>query len=220
MNALITSSRSFSSDHRPLDVRFDVPRRVVDLVSCLGHARRILSPRYRAPDTRRHCDAQTACSSWSSLILAGCGGSGAPASRRSACAGPGSRFTAPGGWKVVQRSGGKVAATPGLRARPGGDLPAAEALPRRALRSRVASELTTRMGAAWRSRRGGTVSAPRTVTAGGVRSHSYTVHGRRPRRRVHVRPARHAASFSCSAGARRRSGDDACRQLLTSFATT
>ncbi len=37
--------------HRTFDVGFDVLRRVVDLVPCLGHARWILSPRYLAPDT-------------------------------------------------------------------------------------------------------------------------------------------------------------------------
>src|SRR5436305_8607679 len=37
--------------HRPFDVGLDVARCVVDLVLRLRHARWILSPRYRAPDT-------------------------------------------------------------------------------------------------------------------------------------------------------------------------
>ena len=37
--------------HRPIDIRFDVPCCVVDLVSRLAHVRWILSRRYRAPDT-------------------------------------------------------------------------------------------------------------------------------------------------------------------------
>jgi hypothetical protein len=150
------------------------------------------------------------------LILAGCGGSSEPDKPPIHVAGPGFGFLAPSGWQV-QRSAGKVGASQ--------DSELVQVASFRLLKpyssalfDRVARELSTRMGQL-AQQTGGTVSAPRTVTAGGVRSHSYTVtvgdhvdeytfvlRGRREYQLLCRRKASHA--------------DDACRQLLTSFATT
>jgi hypothetical protein len=66
---------------------------------------------------------------------------------------------------------------------------------------------------------GGKVSAPRTVTTDGVRSHSYTVTvGDHVDEYTFVLRGRREYQLLCRRKASH--GDDACRRLLTSFATT
>src|SRR3954454_15000320 len=149
------------------------------------------------------------------LILAGCGGSSEPDAPPLQVKGPGFSFRAPAGWKV-ERAKGKVSAVH--------DSELVQVATFRLLKpyssrlfGRVQRELTTRMRQL-AQQTGGTVSAPRTVVTGGIRSHSYEVtvgdhvdqytfvlRGRREFQLLCRRKASHA--------------DDACRQLLTSFAT-
>jgi hypothetical protein len=104
------------------------------------------------------------------LILAGCGGSSAP--KAQIVAGPGFRFEAPAGWKVG-RTSRQTSATHDS------ELVQVAAFPllkpyRPALFARVATELAARM-AQVAKQVNGTVSGSRTVTAAGIRSHSYDV---------------------------------------------
>jgi hypothetical protein len=150
------------------------------------------------------------------LILAGCGGSSEPVKPPTRVAGPGFSFRAPSGWQV-QRSDGKVGASQ--------DSELVQVASFRLLKpyrselfDRVEGELTTRMGQL-AQQTGGKVSAPRTVTTDGVRSHSYTVTvGDHVDEYTFVLRGRREYQLLCRRKASH--GDDACRQLLTSFATT
>jgi hypothetical protein len=150
------------------------------------------------------------------LILAGCGGSSEPDKPPVRVTGTGFSFRAPSGWQV-QRSDGKVGASQ--------DSELVQVASFRLLKpyssalfDRVERELSTRMGQL-AQQTGGTVSAPRTVTADGIRSHSFTVKvGDHVDEYTFVLRGRREYQLLC----RRKSshGDDACRQLLTSFTTT
>jgi hypothetical protein len=150
------------------------------------------------------------------LILAGCGGSSEPVKPPTRVAGPGFSFRAPSGWQV-QRSDGKVGAIQDSELVQVASFRLLKPY-RSALFDRVEGELSTRMRQL-AQQTGGTVSAPRTVTTGGVRSHSYTVTvGDHVDEYTFVLRGRREFQLLCRRKASH--GDDACRQLLTSFATT
>jgi hypothetical protein len=150
------------------------------------------------------------------LILAGCGGSSEPVKPPTRVAGPGFSFRAPGGWQV-QRSDGKVGAVQDSELVQVASFRLLKPY-RSALFNRVEGELSTRMRQLARQT-GGIVSAPRTVTTGGVRSHSYTVTvGDHVDEYTFVLRGRREYQLLCRRKASH--GGDVCRQLLTSFATT
>jgi hypothetical protein len=152
------------------------------------------------------------------LILAGCGGSSEPAKQATPMrvTGPGFSFRAPGGWQV-QRSDGKVGASQDSELVQVASFRLLKPY-RTTLFDRVEGELSTRMRQL-AQQTGGAVSAPRTVTADGVRSHSYTVTvGDHVDEYTFVLRGRREYQLLCRRKASH--GDDACRQLLTSFATT
>jgi hypothetical protein len=106
------------------------------------------------------------------LILAGCGGSGAPKVQWQSVRGSTFRFDAPVGWQV-HRLGPRIFASHDS------DLVQVATFPlvhpySPALFTRVESELSSRM-AAVAKQTGGTVIAHSVVTAAGIRSHSYDV---------------------------------------------
>jgi hypothetical protein len=142
------------------------------------------------------------------LILAGCGGSGAPNAQ--SVSGPGFRFTAPGGWKVVHAQR-QVSATHGS------DLVQVTTFPllkpyRAALFQPVAKELAARMGEV-AAQSHGTVSGTSTVTAGGIRSHSYTVRvGDHVDEYTFVLRGMQEVQLLCRRDA--KSSDAACKQLI------
>jgi hypothetical protein len=106
------------------------------------------------------------------LILAGCGGSGAPKARTELVRGPGFSFQAPRGWSL-ERTRRQVSASRDSELVQVAFFP----LLRRytpALFARVESELEARMtGIARQS--GGTITGRHTVTSSGIRSHAYEV---------------------------------------------
>jgi hypothetical protein len=147
------------------------------------------------------------------IILAGCGGSGAPKEQWTAVSGDGFRFQAPTGWRVVggkARTGAvhdselvQVATFPLVK--PYTD----------ALFDRVARELDVRMKAV-AGETGGSVTGSSTVTAGGIRSHAYDVTvGDHVDQYTFVLRGKREYQLLC----RRKSSskDDFCRQLLASF---
>ncbi len=142
------------------------------------------------------------------LILAGCGGSGA--TNAQFVSGPGFRFTAPGGWKVVHAQR-QVSATHGS------DLVQVATFPllkpySAALFQPVAKELTARMSQVAQQSHG-TVSGTSTVTAGGIRSHSYTVRvGDHVDEYTFVLRGMREVQLLCRRDA--KSSDAACKQLI------
>jgi hypothetical protein len=107
-------------------------------------------------------------------ILAGCGGSGATEAQSAwqSVTAQGVRFQAPAGWKV-EHARGRVTASRGS------ELVQISAFPLvkpydDSLFTRVAGELRSRMEDLARQT-GGEVTADKTVTAGGIRSHAYEV---------------------------------------------
>jgi hypothetical protein len=146
------------------------------------------------------------------LILAGCGGSSAP--KAQIVAGPGFRFAAPAGWKV-ERTPRQVSATHEselVRVATFSLLKPYSS----ALFDRVARELSARMNEVAKQVKG-TVSAGRTVTAGGIRSHSYDVQvGDHVDQYTFVLRGMREYQLLCR---RASSGSDAaCKQLIASFA--
>ena len=150
------------------------------------------------------------------LILAGCGGSSEPVKPPTRVAGPGFSFRAPSGWQV-QRSDGKVGASQ--------DSELVQVASFRLLKpyrtelfDRV--ERSSRRGwGSWRSRPAARSRrrGPSRPTA--IRSHSYTVTvGDHVDEYTFVLRGRREYQLLCRRKASH--GDDACRQLLTSFATT
>jgi hypothetical protein len=106
------------------------------------------------------------------LILAACGGSGAPKAQQQVVSGPGFRFEAPAGWRVEHRPLQAWASS-------GSELVKVATFPLMkpyspALFVRVDRELAARMRQV-AAQTGGTVSAGTTVVAGGIRSHAYRV---------------------------------------------
>jgi hypothetical protein len=149
-------------------------------------------------------------------ILAGCGGSSAHKQPSARVAGPGFAFQAPAGWKV-QRADGRVEATRDSELVQVATFP----LQRRytpALFGKVSKELTVRMQQL-ASQTGGTVSGRSTVTAGGIRSHSYQITvGDHVDEYTFVLRGRREFQLLC----RRKSshGDDVCFRLVRSFEPT
>ena len=106
------------------------------------------------------------------LILAGCGGSGAPKAQSQAVQGTGFSFQAPAGWQIAHLTSGTAASH-------GSELVQVATFPlvhsyTSSLFDRVAGELAVRMKAIAQET-GGTLSGTKTVTVGGVRSHLYEV---------------------------------------------
>ncbi len=104
------------------------------------------------------------------LILTGCGAAGVAKSQR--VSGPGFSFEAPAGWSVTHTRR-QVSAGEGSRLVQVSTFPLVKPYSA-ALFDRVASELATRIGQVALQVHG-SVSSTRTVTAGGIRSHSYDV---------------------------------------------
>jgi hypothetical protein len=150
------------------------------------------------------------------LILAGCGGSSEQVKPPTRVVGPGFSFRAPSGWDV-QRTDGPVGATQDSELVQVASFRLLKPY-RNELFDRVQRELSTRMGQL-AHQTGGRVSAPRTVTTDGVRAHSYTVTvGDHVDEYTFVLRGRREYQLLCRRKASH--GDVACRQLLTSFATT
>jgi hypothetical protein len=106
------------------------------------------------------------------LILAGCGGSGAPKAQWQVVRGPTFRFDAPKGWQV-RSAGTRAVATHDSELVQVATFPLVHAYSP-ALFTRVAEELASRMAGVARQTRG-TVIGHSVVTAAGIRSHSYQV---------------------------------------------
>ncbi len=150
------------------------------------------------------------------LILAGCGGSSEPDQPPARVQGTGFTFLAPGGWKV-ETADGKAMATH--------DSELVQVATFRLLKpyrtglfGRVERELALRMRQL-AQQTGGKISPGRTVVAGGIKSHSYDVDvGDHVDQYTFVLRGRREFQLLCRRKASQ--GDDACRQLITSFATT
>jgi hypothetical protein len=150
------------------------------------------------------------------VILAGCGGSGAATDETTAqtVTGAGYSFQAPAGWKVDH-------AKNRVSARRGSELVQVAVFPLQKtydeqLFGRVAGELSARMEDIARQT-GGTLSGSRTVTADGVRSHAYAVTaGEQVDEYTFVLSGKREYLLLC----RRKSSDGVgvCKQLVTSFA--
>ena len=145
-------------------------------------------------------------------ILAGCGGSSA--AKAQVVAGAGFRFAAPAGWKV-ERTSRQASATHDSEFVRVATFPLLKPY-RPALFDRVATELAARM-AEVATQVKGTISGSRTVTAGGIRSHSYDVKvGDHIDQYTFVLRGRREYQLLCRRGS---SGSDAaCKQLIASFA--
>jgi hypothetical protein len=163
-------------------------------------------------------ESLVACSALlvTAVILAGCGGSGAGQQPPRSLAGPGFRFEAPAGWTVA-RSKNRITASHSA------DLVQVASFPllkpySNALFTRVEKELDARMRQI-AAQTGGTVSGPTTVTAGGIRAHSYEVKsgGTVDEYTFVLRGLR---EFQLLCRRATSSGDEACRQLLTSFSVS
>jgi hypothetical protein len=149
-----------------------------------------------------------------SIILAGCGGSGAAKQQWANVSGNGFRFQAPKGWHV-QRGRARTSAVH--------DSELVEVATfrlikpyRDALFADVARELALRMRAL-AGQTGGKVTASTTVTAAGIRSHAYDVTvGDHVDRYTFV--LRGTREFQLLCRRKSSTGDAFCRQLVASFA--
>jgi len=147
------------------------------------------------------------------VILAGCGGSGAAQQAPQSLGGVGFRFDAPAGWAVA-RSKGRLTASQGSALVQVASFPLLKPYSD-ALFTRVEKELDARMQQI-AAQTGGTVSGPTTVTTGGIRAHSYEVKaGDTIDEYTFV--LRRMREFQLLCRRSPSSGDDACKQLLTSF---
>ena len=145
------------------------------------------------------------------VILAGCAGSSA--AKPQVVRGPGYRFAAPAGWKVARAPRETSATSDSELVRVATFALVKPYSP--ALFGRVATELAARMDEVAKQG-GGTVSGSRTVSAAGVRSHSYDVTvGGHHDEYTFVLVGRREYQLLC----RRRSSSSGstCRQLITSF---
>jgi len=148
------------------------------------------------------------------LILAGCGGSGAPKAPSQPVTGNGFRFEAPAGWKITRLAQGVNAARDS-------ELVQVVSFPlvhvySDALFAKVAGELEQRMQAV-AAQTGGKVGAAHTVTPAGIRSHSYDVDvGDHVDQYTFVLRGKREFQLLC----RRRSSSSRafCTKLITSFA--
>ena len=146
-------------------------------------------------------------------ILTGCGGSSARQATAQSVSGPGFSFDAPAGWKVT-------AGTARASASHADELVQVVAFPllkpySPALFAKVEVELRTRMHQL-ATQTGGTVSGSATVTAAGIRSHSYdvTVADHVDEYTFVLRGLR---EYQLLCRRKSSSADDTCRALLTSF---
>ena len=143
------------------------------------------------------------------VIVAGCGGSEAPKRDWHVVALASYRFEVPAGWT-------QTAGKDRYSARHGADLIEAQSFPlarayRPALFTKVQVELGTRM-AQVAKRTGGTVSASRTVTPGGIKAHAYDVDvGKRTDTYTFVLRGKRELQLICSADT------DVCGHLISSF---
>jgi hypothetical protein len=145
------------------------------------------------------------------IILAGCGGSSA--SKPQVVAGPGFRFDAPTGW-TVERTSRETSATHDSELVRVAIFPLLKPY-RPALFGPVARELSARMDEV-AHQVNGTVSGTRTVTAAGIRSHSYDVQvGDHVDQYTFV--LRDLREYQLLCRRNPSSSDRACRQLITSF---
>ena len=145
------------------------------------------------------------------LILAGCGGSSTP--KAQIVRGPGFRFEAPSGWKV-ERVQGRVSASSGSERVQVATFPLLKPYSP-ALYERVAKELATRMGEVARQVKG-RISATSSVTASGIRSHSYEVEvGDAVEEYTFVLRGMREVQLLCRRSA--SSSDAACKRLISSF---
>lgn len=150
------------------------------------------------------------------VILAGCGGSGAvkPQPEQSqTVGGTGFSFQAPAGWKV-ERAKSRVSATSGPGLVQVSTFPLLKTYDEK-LFGRVAAELRSRMQDIARQT-GGKLSSSRTVVADGVLSHAYEVTaGGRVDEYTFVLSGKREFLLLC----RRTSSDGVgvCKQLVTSF---
>ena len=147
------------------------------------------------------------------LILAGCGGSSEPKAQSQLVKAQGFSFRAPVGWQVKRSVRGAAASHDS-------ELVQVSAFPlvrpyTEALFDRVAQELSLRMKTITRET-GGTLTGPKTVTAGGVKSHRFDVEvDGHVDQYTFVLIGKREYQLLCRA---RTSSDDAfCSQLLTSF---
>jgi hypothetical protein len=147
--------------------------------------------------------------------LAGCGGSSAAsAAEWQTVSGAGLTFQAPAGWKV-DRASGRVTASHDSELVQVSTFPLTKRYDDN-LFGRVATELSSRMQAIARQT-GGKLSKGRTLTADGVRSHSYDVTaGSQVDQYTFVFSGKREYLLLC----RRKSSSaaDFCDQLVTSFA--
>jgi hypothetical protein len=145
------------------------------------------------------------------LILTGCGGPGAPKVQR--VRGPGFSFEAPAGWKV-ERTQRQVSAAHGSGLVQVSTFPLLKPYSA-ALFDRVEKELVARMGQIAQQVHG-TVSATKTVTAGGIRSHSYDVQvGGDVDEYTFVLRGLHELQLLCRRNA--SASDAPCKQLIASL---
>jgi hypothetical protein len=142
------------------------------------------------------------------LILTGCGGSSTP--KTQVVSGPGFHFEAPAGWTVA-RAPQKVSATHGSDFVQVATFPLLKPYSP-ALFGRVAKELTARMGQVAQQVHG-TISSTKTVTAGGIRSHSYDVDdGDHVDEYTFVLRGLHEVQLLCRRSS--SSSDSACKRLI------
>jgi hypothetical protein len=146
------------------------------------------------------------------LILAACGGSSAPKAQQ-VVSGPGFRFEAPRGWRVDHGSR-QASASDGTELVKVATFPLLKPYSA-ALFTRVDRELSARMRQAARQT-GGKLSSSATVTAGGIRSHTYRVTtGDHVDQYTFVLQAKREYQLLCR---RTSSHDDSvCAQLIASF---
>jgi hypothetical protein len=150
------------------------------------------------------------------VILAGCGGSGAAKqqTQSQAVTGAGFTFQAPEGWKV-EHAKNRVSARSGAELVQVATFPLMKTYDDK-LFTRVATELHSRMQDVARQT-GGKLGAARTVTVDGVRSHAYDVTaGAQVDEYTFVLSGKREYLLLC----RRKSssGVGVCKQLVTSFA--
>jgi hypothetical protein len=153
---------------------------------------------------------------FATVILAGCGGSGAAKSTTQwqTVTGTGLTFQASKGWKV-ERALSRVTATHGKELVQVSTFPLTKRYDEK-LFVRVATELRTRMEEIARQT-GGKLSAGSTVTADGVPSHVYDVTaGSQVDQYTFVLSGKREYLLLCRRTS--SSGPDFCKQLVTSFA--
>jgi hypothetical protein len=146
-------------------------------------------------------------------ILTGCGGSGAGQATVQTVDGPGFSFAAPGGWQpAVSKNRASASHDDELLQVAAFSLQKPYSA---ALFARVDVELRARMKQV-AAQTGGTVSGSATVTAAGIRSHSYDVTVR-----DHVDQytfvLRGMREFQLLCRRKASTADDTCRGLITTF---